>query len=423
MRTFYSFSIALLILFFSCNTEVHDKENISFIKDPKDSLSIKRVVRMYSEALKKDRTLNIQLPENFYSNSKEITYPVLLLLENEFFQMTTGVVKHLSSVERMPESIVVSLVDGPVTPKIYTNGSNFWRGNKTLGSGTEEAFTQHLKKELFPYLKENFRANDFRIVMGSSYTSIYLLHTFTKEPELFDAHIALAAGDILSMGYEENGKSFIDLFKEDLHTKKRTKGYLYVTSAEGDGGGKAPEIKENLITLNKELRPYLSEDFRFVSKAYPNEGHYDVVLPGLIEALNMVFPIENWYVRYRELITKPGDALENINTHFQKLSKKYGFKIVPRAERWRSGNRLSWVGPYLLRQGRIDESLEVIERWIEYRPYSHKAFAELSKVYEKKEQFTDAITALNTAIKLSSELPEDKNRYQKRLSQLKLKEN
>ncbi len=226
------------------------------------------------------------------------------------------------------------------------------------------------------------------------------------------------------MGYEENGKTFIDLFVDDLRTKKRTTGYLYVTSAEGDGGETAPEINENLIALDKRLKPYQSEDFHFISKPFPNEGHYDVVLPGLMEALNMIFPIEDMYARYRDLIAKPGNALHNIDEHYQKLSNKYGFKLRPRGERWRSGNRLSWVGPYLLRQGRTEEAIEVIKRWISYRPGSHKAYAELSKAYEKDKQVSKAIHALKNAIHLTSNLSDDTgNGYKEKLLDLEAKGN
>ncbi|MEQ8534989.1 MAG: hypothetical protein RIB86_24255, partial [Imperialibacter sp.] len=81
---------------------------------------------LHSNILNEDRRVNIFLPESFYEVSAQHTYPVLLLLEDEFFMMVSGVVKHLSAVERIPETIVVSLVDGPHIPKFYTNGSDFW---------------------------------------------------------------------------------------------------------------------------------------------------------------------------------------------------------------------------------------------------------------------------------------------------------
>ena len=376
----------------------------------------------HSKVLNEERKVNIFLPESFYEASTQHTYPVLLLLEDEFFLMVSGVVKHLSSVERMPETIVVGLVDGPHVPKFYTNGSDFWPKDwKQLPFGVNpDTFTAHLRQELMPYLTNNFRANDFHMIMGLSGTSMYVLHAFAKEPDLFDVHIGVAAGDILGMGYQE-GESLVDFIVNDFNHSPRRKGYLYVTSSDSDGGG-SPMIKANLEEFEERLSAYRSDRFDFVSKVFPNEGHYDVALPALTEALGIVFPKEKWFARYRDIIKKPGNAMENIDSHFQKLSTTYGFEILPKADRWNSVNRLSWIGPNLLRQGNIEEAIEVIERWVEYRPKSTKALSELAKAYEANHELNKAISALEQAYKMSLELKlEESATYQTQIIYLKEK--
>jgi predicted alpha/beta superfamily hydrolase len=405
--------------------------NVTNAQQNENKLSIKKKIPVtyayqelfHSTILNEDRKINIFLPENFYKVSTQHKYPVLLLLEDEFFLMVSGMVKHLSSVERMPETIVVSLVDGPHTPKFYTNGSDFWPKDwKQLPfGGNPDSFTSHLKQELLPYLKNNFRTNGFTIVLGLSGTSMYALHTFAKEPDIFNAHIAIAAGDILGMGYKE-GESLIDLFVNDFKNSPEKRGYLYVTSADSDSGTNSPMIKENLEELEKRLSPYRSDDFQFVSKIFPNEGHYDVALPALSEAFSLIFPKEKWCAAYRKIIKQPGSAMENIDNHFQELSTAYGFKILPRAERWNSGNSLSKIGPYLLRQGNIVESIEVIERWVAYRPKSTRALSKLAKAYEANNEFNKAILALEKAYKMSSSLKtKESNEYQTLINELKKK--
>ncbi|MEQ8811070.1 MAG: alpha/beta hydrolase-fold protein [Imperialibacter sp.] len=378
---------------------------------------------LHSNILNEDRRVNIFLPESFYEVSAQHTYPVLLLLEDEFFLMVSGVVKHLSAVERMPETIVVSLADGPHIPKFYTNGSDFWPKDwKQLPFGENpDSFTAYLRQELLPYLKSNFRANDFDLIMGLSVTSMYALHTFAKEPDLFDAHIAIAAGDVLGMGYND-GESLIDVIVDDFQNAPNRKGYLYVTSADSDGNGDSPMIKANLEELERRLSPYRTAHFQFVSKSFKNEGHYDVALPALEEALGMIYPKDKWFAKYHEMIEAPGNAMVNIDDYFQRLSSEYGFEILPKAERWNSGNSLSRVGPRLLRDGRVQESVEVIERWVEYRPKSAEALSELAKAYEANNQLDKAISALDKALKLSvaSEM-EESSEYEAQLDQLKEK--
>ena len=384
---------------------------------PSISLSCAYQDSFYSDALNENRKINIYLPESFHEASDDYTYPVLVLLEDEFFHMVSGVVKHLSSVERMPEAIVVSILDMSYIPTVYTNGSTFWRTDK-LSDENPDPFTKHLKVELFPFLKSKYRANDFRIVMGLSPTSIYTLHTFVKEPALFDAHIAIAAGDMLGMGYNP-GERFIDLIADEVKNYSARKRYLYVTSADGDGGGESPEIAKNLVELDGILSPLKSEEFQYISRIFPNEGHYDVALPALIESLDMIFPKQEWSANYRNLIAEPGNAIDNIDKYYGNLSEKYGFRILPRAERWNSVNRLSWIGPYLIRQKRVAEGIEIIERWVELSPKSTAALNELAKAYEDSDQVEKAIKTLSKAYELSRRLQlPDSEQYLERLKKL-----
>jgi predicted alpha/beta superfamily hydrolase len=417
--------ICLTVVLNICNIAQAQEKSKKRELNPSESIPLAYAQQhvIHSKVLNEDRKVNIFLPESFNEASEQHTYPILLLLEDEFFLMVSGVVKHLSSVERMPETIVVSLVDGPEVPKLYTNGSDFWPKDwKQLPfGGNTDPFTTHLKQELFPYLENNFRANDFKIIMGLSGTSIYTLHTFVKEPDLFAAHIAIASGDILGMGYKE-GESLIDFLVNDFKNDPKRTGYLYVTSADSDGNGNSPMIKANLEELEKRLSSYRSYDFQFISKIYPNEGHYDVALPALEEALGMIFPKNKWSAKYREIIKESGNAMANIDSYFQKLSTEYKFKILPRAERWNSGNSLSRIGPNLLKEGNVLEAIEVIERWVEYRPKSTFALGELSKAYEANNEFNKAISVLEDALKISSELSaEESNEYQTQINRLKEK--
>lgn len=415
MKFKYIFLSLIFLNFHSLLAQVNQQK-------PSVSLSFAQQDSIYSEVLDESRKINIYLPENFHEASEDHRYPVFVLLEDEFFYMVSGVVKHLSSVERMPETVVVSILDMSYIPTVYTNGSTFWPTEK-LSDENPDPFTKHLQEELFPYLESNYRANDFRMIMGLSWTSIYALHTFVKEPELFDAHIAIAAGDILGMGYDA-GERFIDLIADEVKNDPGKKNYLYVTSADGDGGGNSPEIGENLVELDRILSPLESENFQYISKLFPNEGHYDVALPALIEAIGMIFPKEEWFARYRNIVNEPGNAIDNIDKYYQRLSKKNGFQILPRAERWNSGNRLSSIGSYLIRQGRVAEGIEIIERWVELRPNSPLALHELAKAYENSNQIEKAIVTLSKAYELSCQLKlPDSKKYLNHLEKLKTNAN
>lgn len=412
------FKYIFVILTLLSNERLLGQRNNTLQFKASTSLSFAQQDSMYSKILNANRKINIYLPDSFHDDSEDHQYPVLLLLEDEFFYMVSGVVKHLSSVERMPQAIVVSILEMSYIPTVYTNGSTFWP-TEQLSDEDPDLFTRHLRDELFPYLESNYRANNFRMIMGLSATSIYTLHTFVKEPALFDAHIAIAAGDILGMGYNK-GERFIELVAKEVENSQEKKRYLYVTSSDSDVGGNSLEIGENLVEFERVLSPFRSENFRFISKVFSNEGHYDVALPALMEALDLIFPKVEWSARYRDIVSQPGNAMKNIDYYYERLSEKYGFRILPRSERWNSINRLSWIGPYLIRQGRISEGIEIIERWIDYRPKSVNALTELAKAHENNNQLKKAIEAMSKAYALSVKLKlPDSEQYLNRMENLK----
>ena len=123
--------------------------------------------------------------------------------------------------------------------------------------------------------------------------------------------------------------------------------------------------------------------------------------------------------KYRDIIEKPGRAMKNLDDYFQELSTEYSFKILPKAERWNSVNRLNWIGPNLLKQGNTAEAIEVIERWVAYSPKSTLALNELAKAYEANNEFDKAISALEKIYKTSSNLDNEVwKEYQTQINQL-----
>jgi enterochelin esterase-like enzyme len=114
-----------------------------------------------SKILGKSQVMNIYLPDNFEQFSDHQTYPVIFVNDGHgmrFFHALTGIVKHLSEVDRMPKSIVVSLNDTHA-PDIYVNKKRSgWSGaDKFEQYGQPELYIRHLNEEIIPFLKQNYR--------------------------------------------------------------------------------------------------------------------------------------------------------------------------------------------------------------------------------------------------------------------------
>lgn len=367
-------------------------------------ISLGQRFTFHSEILKEDRQVNLYLPAHYYESSEDHVYPVIFLNDDhgdEFFTTTAGIVKHLSSVDRMPESIVVSFHNATsYAPTIYNNG--MWGSQEKLDFGADpDLFIKHLKEEFFPYLKNNFRAADYRIIVGVSGSALFPMHTLAKSPDLFQAHFILASADVVGMGYSR-GKTFIDAIEQMLQENQHQKGNLYFGVADGDLTWQ-PEYVQNIEELKRRLEPLASSDFKIAIDIIENEDHYASYLKAMLAGIEVVFPKNLWSARYRELVKQEGNALTNIEAFYENLSSIYGFKILPKADRWNNVNCFRYIGSRYLLEERTSEALEILQHWVLYRPFSSEAMHQLAKGYRTNNQLGMAIETQQKAVELAKE--------------------
>lgn len=356
----------------------------------------------YSKILDESRTVNLYLPEYYHESSEDHTYPVIYLNGSHgdrFFQTTAGIVRHMSYVERMPEAIVVSFHDGiSYAPTVYNN--DMWGTQEKLDFETDpDLFIRHLEEEFFPMLEANYRVADYRIIVGVSGSAFFPLHTFVNAPEMFDAHFILASADIIGMGYEK-GKTFVDAMEQTFIQIPNRKEILYFGVAEHDIAWKE-HYKVNMTNLREKILPFASDSFKIDIDVIEGEMHYDSYLKALLAGIELTFPHKKWSPKYRDIVKRDGEAMANIDAFYDSLSSDYGFRILPKANRWNNVNCLRFIGSRFLIDDAPEEALEVLTRWTAYRPRSAEAMSALAFGYKANDQIDMAISTQKKAIELA----------------------
>ncbi len=382
-------------------------------------IQIGEEISFRSKILSDEVSMLIHLPSGFEVSSPDHTYPVIFINGGhgyQFFSTVAGVAKHLGDRERIPESIVVSLNDLGDVPEIHTHG--MWGRDKIGGGGDPEAAVRHLKEEVFPFLEKHYRANDYRILVGVSGSSLFPIYTFTHAPGLFDSHVLVAAADMVGMGYSEDS-TFIDSFEKVMTGPAKHRAKLYVGVADADLE-KRPDYVVNLEQLKARLGKL--ERLDLMVEVVEDADHYTVLIDSMLTALAQNFPPKLWSSRYRDLVAQPGDALANIDRYYRELSAKHGFRILPRADRWNNVNCLSFMTRHLIQEGRPQEALAVAERRIEYQPRAAGSYAGLADALEALGRHGDAVKAQRKAVDLAREaedhwqLPHQEERLKKLLA-------
>ena len=369
-----------------------------------------------SDVLATNVTMNIWLPSNFEASSPEHTYPVVFVHGahgDQFFATLAGIVKHLGDRERMPETIVVSLNSIGGNPDVYTNG--MWNAEKLSGSGHPEESVRHLREEVFPFLERQYRANDYRMFIGVSRSSLFPIYTLTHAPEMFRGHILIAAADMIGMGYSP-GKNFIDALVESLEETPTRKAKLYVATADSDVE-KNEHYRSNLDELSRRLAPYQGVDTH--AEIIPNTDHYEVFIKAVLSAFDQHFPMSAWSARYRDLVAQPGTALENLDRYYEQLSQQYGFEVLPRSDRWNSVNCLRFLTRHLIGLDRSSEAVAIAKRRVEYHPRVAAAYGGLADAHQANNDLVAAVNAQQRAVELAAQEPAGATQFEQRLAELK----
>lgn len=354
--------------------------------------------------------IEVYLPSDYNQTSERIRYPLILTLDGwALSQTVSGVVNHLSNTASMPKAIVVAINsdnDYAWGPKIYASNSGWNDAKNTrlsgFSAGEADKHLDFVKQELLPLLDKRYRTNNFRILIGMSPSAAFALHTLWKAPNLFDAHFVFAATDVIGMGYTPD-TTFIDKIAESLAKEPNRKGYLYVASAQREAD-KKPQRQDNINALIKALTPYTEKNFKLRAEHIPTFGHYPMALPGLISALDLVFPREKFGMsgKFSEFL-KTDDPFKALTHYYDGLSAEVGFEVYPNPDLRRNSASLRVAGYRLRNNGEYAQAEKVYKLWLDIAPNSIKAKYGLGAVYEAKGEKQLATEHFNAALKLAKQ--------------------
>src|SRR5258708_9952316 len=146
---------------------------------------------IYSNVLKETRVIQVVLPKG-YQPEKNSKYEVLYMLDGEWYmEQIPFIYNFVVSAKFAPENIFVLI------PNTYVNGANLrdrdFSPTKIKDdslSGGADTFHAFLKDELIPYVEKKYPTNGQRSLVGSSFSGLFSVYAFVKDPELFQSYIA-----------------------------------------------------------------------------------------------------------------------------------------------------------------------------------------------------------------------------------------
>jgi len=331
-----------------------------------------------SEILNEERELLISLPVNYDRNVHD--YPVIYVMDAEFlFDLTQSIVKIRAERNYMPRSIIVGIVNNTGKRNDMALVLKNKEGREFFGGygGKSKEHVAFLKDEVIPFIEKKYRANSHRTIIGMSPTFGPVLEAFWNDPKLFKGYIILASE---LAQYTSNDKTVENRILTSIQSGKHSGNSLYVGKASRDLLNRPIEETQAYTNLNRALEKLNPQNVRYKIEVLDEEDHYGMSVPGIQHGLETIYPRNVWNIPYKSLRNAENPAKE-IKQFFDKLSKQYGFEIIPNEDSFYFIGNILGVGRRLKSGKRYTELVELLELAVSYYPNSSIVHKRLSDAY------------------------------------------
>ena len=237
----------------------------------------------------------------------------------------------MAARSKMPQAIIVGI------PNDYFNERHEMTFEKW--GGKPKLYLDFFKKELIPYIEENYRVNSHRTLIGMSPTNGLLFEAFLNQPDIFKGYIALTMH--WDWNPENNKVTMVNKIIETITNPAYPKSTIYFGTADDDmrfNGKSYEEASKKLNQLSK-----ASTNVTFKVEKLPEDEHYLMALSGLRNGFKLMYPHKEWkFIRLSDF----NNPIQEMKTHYDKLSTKYGFDIYPLEDSHGHYSLVGWAYNY-----------------------------------------------------------------------------
>lgn len=383
------FTLFLLLSFISCGKKkLQETEKTNSTKS-NQGIQIGKFDSIKSDILNQERELIIYLPESFKNpNRKRDKYPVVYLLDGAYnFVPFLGMLKQYSEMNDtkiLPEMIVVGIPNINFKSRMMDFSPTTDGNPEQFGGG--DKFLSFIKKELFPYIEENYSGSNNRTIIGHSFGGLVVMNALTNHSEMFDNYLMID-GSL----YFDN-ELFLKNPKYSLAGKDLKKKNLYIGIANTATYGSSLEsIKNDTIRANRYVRHSLKlveqieqmeTELNMKWKYYEKDTHGSTAFLAQMDGFRFFY---SWFEfkeeqKYRSKYFEPKSKNDRFATltknHFVNVSNKLGYEFKPEQD-WLS----SYASSLNSFQNQPKQAIETYELNIEYYPKNPKAYEDLADFY------------------------------------------
>ena len=321
MGTFMKLFCLGLVLLFLHIGNAQAKDNFTEM-----TIAGSQVRTLQSEIVNQEYQLLIKTPAGYGQSNK--TYPVIYFLDAQWdFPLMISTYGQSYFDGFIPEAILVGIQWGGENPDPNVlRARDFTPSNmpRVPNSGGAEKFLQFIKQELIPFMGKEYRTNDERVLMGSSYGGLFTLYALFKQPNLFNGYIPTSS----SSGWDNN---LLYSYAKGFSDKKLTRP-IKLYSAIGEFDSLMPAFDDLVSFFEKQNFKDVSFKFERLARL----GHASVKGAGNTWGLHYVFSKPKLALSNEKLSRFVGQYQDKTSNSFINVSLKQDQLYLEMANRIQS---------------------------------------------------------------------------------------
>lgn len=263
-----------------------------------------------SERLGEKRQLKIQLPRNYNPEEKR-TYPLIIVLDGDYlFEPIAGNIDYQSYWEDIPDCIVVGINQAG-----KRSGDMFYDEDNYFPTGSGAQFYEFITAELLPYIEDNYKASNFRIVFGHDLSANFINYYLFKSKPVFRAYVAFSP---------EFAPEMTNRLQQRLAILEQETFY-YMATADAD----IKDLRASTLQADSIISTIENEKLFYKFDDFDDANHYALVGRGIPRALSEIFglfkPI-NAKEYSEKVLTFEGSPYDYLIKKYEDIEYFYGFE-------------------------------------------------------------------------------------------------
>ncbi|MDQ8030105.1 MAG: alpha/beta hydrolase-fold protein [Brevundimonas sp.] len=227
------------------------------------------------------REINVWLPPGYAESGQ--TYPVLYLLDGgqgQDFHHISGIAQLGTIVGTTRDVIVVGVasVDRRNELALPTEDAELIARYPTQGQSIR--FRQFLTDEVLPFVEARYRTNGETALMGESLAGLFVVETFLKEPQMFDAYVAVSP----SLWWDGGRLAR----QAGAHLRDHSNAPRTLILTIGDEGG---EMQAAMDVLVGNLRDFAMPGVSWTYEPRPTESHATIYHGAALDAFRRLYAL------------------------------------------------------------------------------------------------------------------------------------